>query len=377
MKSALDNLLNRISYNKEKDTLIHLGDITTKGPHAGSLSVLSFMSTHNITGIRGNHDQMVIEWRAWLEWMGNLERHAGSRWLVDLEEKWEEGNLDGELENDSDTEIWVKVQMRKGRKDHKWWSRVPKGWKLFSDHYRIARAMSKSDYEYLLSLPLVLHLPSEHAFLVHAGLLPYDPTRSITSKRQPLTHLPKIPLGLLENPIPALRTAQELAILDDIKQNTDPWVVLNMRNLLKDNTISRKTNKGKAWAEVWNGTMSRCAGFEEAALGGGRSLPCHPSTVVYGHTASRGLDVHRWTVGIDTGCVYGRKLTALILDAAHSHRRAVSLGSFENRDSRYDEDDDNVEGDDDDAVASSPRTLPFGDGGRARLFSVRCDKPRE
>ena len=215
------------------------------------------MSTHNITGVRGNHDQMVIEWRAWLEWIRSLERHAGSRWLLELEEKWEEGNLDGKLENDSNTETWVKVQMHKGRKDHKWWSKVPKGWKLFSDHYRIARyvpslpssnrertnkpqrAMSKSDYEYLLSLPLVLHLPSEHAFLVHAGLLPYDPTRSITSKRQPLTHLPKIPLGLLENPIPALRNAQELAILDDIKQNNDPWVVLNIRNLRKDNTISR------------------------------------------------------------------------------------------------------------------------------------------
>lgn len=58
-----------------------------------------------------------------------------------------------------------------------------------------------------------------------------------------------------------------------------------------------------AWADLWNGAMSRCAGFEQAALGKKDSLPCHPSTVVYGHAASRGLDVHRWTVGLDTGCV--------------------------------------------------------------------------
>ena len=102
-----------------------------------------------------------------------------------------------------------------------------------------ARAMSKRDYEYLLSLPLVLHVPSEHAFFVHAGLLPYDPTHSITSKRQPLAHLPKIPNGYLGTPLPALRNVQELAILDDIKQNNKPWVVLNIRNLLKDNTVSR------------------------------------------------------------------------------------------------------------------------------------------
>jgi len=275
------------------------------------------------------------------------------------------------LEDNHDTEMWVKTQMRVGRKDPKWWSKIPEGWVLFSDHYRIARAMSKRDYEYLLSLPLVLHVPSEHAFFVHAGLLPYDPTHSITSKRQPLAHLPKIPNGYLEKPLPALRNVQELAILDDIKQNNNPWVVLNIRNLLKDNTVSRKTKKGTAWAELWNGAMSRCAGFEQAALRGKDSLPCHPSTVVYGHAASRGLDVHRWTVGLDTGCVYSRKLTALILDSAHSHRRMTSRGIYDRHDPRDDEDDD-----DDDAKSSSG-TLPFGDSGQARLVSIKCHRHKE
>jgi hypothetical protein len=99
--------------------------------------------------------------------------------------------------------------------------------------------MSKSDYRYLLSLPLVLHVPSEHAFLVHAGLLPYDPTLSLTSKRQPLAHLPKLRSADLGGSVATLRNAQELAILDDIKQNRNPWVVLNIRNLRNDNTVSR------------------------------------------------------------------------------------------------------------------------------------------
>ena len=105
--------------------------------------------------------------------------------------------------------------------------------------YELERAMSNSDYEYLLSLPLVLHLPSEHTFLVHAGLLPYDPTLSMTSEQQPLAHWPKIPSQIHKGSIPALRDAQELAILEDIQQNTNPWVVLNMRNLRKDNAVSR------------------------------------------------------------------------------------------------------------------------------------------
>lgn len=133
------NLLKQISYDGDKDMLIHLGDIIAKGPHTGSLSVLSFMSTHNITGVRGNHDQMVVEWRAWLDWVQGMEAGAGSRWLVDLEEKWKRENVSGGLDDDSDTEHWVKEQMREGSKDHKWWSRVPKGWKLFSDHYQVAR----------------------------------------------------------------------------------------------------------------------------------------------------------------------------------------------------------------------------------------------
>ncbi|KAH9068310.1 calcineurin-like phosphoesterase [Lactarius deliciosus] len=386
MKSSLDDLLKQISYNGDKDTLIHLGDIIAKGPHEGSLSVLSFMSTHNITGVRGNHDQMVIEWRAWLNWVQDLEAGAGSRWLLGLEEKWKRGNVSGELDDDSDTEDWVKEQMRDGRKDRKWWSRVPKGWKLFSDHYQVARDMSKSDYNYLRSLPLVLHLPSEHAFLAHGGLLPYDPMYSITSKRQPLAHLPKLPSTLDGSSITTSRNAQELAILNDIKQNGEPWVILNIRNLRNDNTVSRKTNKGRPWADVWNGTMSRCAGFEPSAQVKGDTLPCYPSTVVYGHTASRGLDIHRWTVGLDTGCVYGRRLTALILDSntARSRRQSVSLGAIEaraynSREDSYDDDDDDDDDDDkegSDSVKPNGDIIPFGDQGRARLVSVECLKPK-
>jgi Calcineurin-like phosphoesterase len=137
--SLTSDLLEHVSYNEEKDTLIHLGDITAKGPLSGSLSLLSFLSKNNITGVRGNHDQRVIEWRAWLNWIGGLEAGAGSRWLLDLEKKWEDGKVNGELADHSDTEKWLATQIRAGRKGHKWWSMVPKGWKLFSDHYQIAR----------------------------------------------------------------------------------------------------------------------------------------------------------------------------------------------------------------------------------------------
>lgn len=113
--------------------------------------------------------------------------------------------------------------------------------------------MTKADYDYLVSLPLVLHIPSEHTFVVHAGILPYDPTRPITSERQPLAHPPFI--GSVESsarsnsvflsskkekhPLPLLREAQEISILQDIKKNRDPWVLQNMRSVLKDGEITK------------------------------------------------------------------------------------------------------------------------------------------
>lgn len=49
--------------------------------------------------------------------------------------------------------------------------------------------------------------------------------------------------------------------------------------------------------------MDRCVGYKANLDTMAKGLPCMPSTVVYGHTASRGLDVNRWTFGLDTGCV--------------------------------------------------------------------------
>ncbi|KAI0065102.1 Metallo-dependent phosphatase [Artomyces pyxidatus] len=354
MYDALTALLEKVSYNPDKDTLIHVGDISAKGPQAGSISVLSYMTSHNITGVRGNHDQKVIEWRAWVEWMKGLGMGAGAMWLESIEAQWAAATR----KSDVDEEMWVKAQRKKGTKEQrKWWDRVPKGWKIFGDHYKIARAMTRAEYNYLRALPLVLHVPSEHAFLVHAGLLPYDPTRSITSQRQPLARLPVVryDADVESGSIPHLRNAQERAILEEVKQNNDPWVVLNMRNLLKDKTVSRKTKSGTPWSEVWNSVMPRCSGYEIEHKKDKDDLPCHPSTVIYGHAAARGLDVKRWTIGLDSGCVYGRRLTAMVLDQPHRHVSNIT--------SRADGDEDED---------ATPNQIPFGDDGQARLITVKC-----
>lgn len=45
-----------------------------------------------------------------------------------------------------------------------------------------------------------------------------------------------------------------------------------------------------------------------------------PGTVIYGHDSRRGLQLRRWTKGLDTGCVKGGRLTALIIQGGDGDR---------------------------------------------------------
>ena len=85
-------LLDKLSYDESSDKFIHVGDIVAKGPHKGSLAVLTYMSSHNITGVRGNHDQKVIEWRGWLDWIH--AQPGGKKWLNALNDDWESHKVD-------------------------------------------------------------------------------------------------------------------------------------------------------------------------------------------------------------------------------------------------------------------------------------------
>jgi hypothetical protein len=37
------------------------------------------------------------------------------------------------------------------------------------------------------------------------------------------------------------------------------------------------------------------------------------TTVIYGHDSKRGLQIKQWTKGLDSGCVKGGRLSALVL----------------------------------------------------------------
>ncbi|MEZ4301547.1 MAG: metallophosphoesterase [Polyangiaceae bacterium] len=113
-----------------------------------------------------------------------------------------------------------------------------------------ARALSAEDRAWLRALPLWLDLAEHGVRVVHAGVLP------------------------------------GVAI-----ERTAPEVLMSIRCLGKNGKPVMK-REGPVWAKSYKG----------------------PPHVVFGHNAQVEPQVHAWATGIDTGCVYGGRLTALVLE---------------------------------------------------------------
>jgi hypothetical protein len=73
-------------------------------------------------------------------------------------------------------------------------------------------------------------------------------------------------------------------------ERQDPWMITHIRSL--DADLAPSERWGRYWGELYVG----------------------PPHVVFGHNAQRAPQLHRDATGIDTACVYGGALTALVLD---------------------------------------------------------------
>jgi predicted phosphodiesterase len=122
-----------------------------------------------------------------------------------------------------------------------------------SHHLQIARSLSSEDWDTLLGLPLFLRFPEHETIVVHGGVVP------------------GIPL-----------------------EQQDHDMLMNMRTLRPDGTPSRRPEDGELWGHSWPG----------------------PELVVFGHHAMAGLQRHKHALGLDTGCVYGGRLTLFALPEA-------------------------------------------------------------
>ena len=136
-------------------------------------------------------------------------------------------------------------------------------------HLDAAAALAAADWEYLEAMPLHLSLPELGALVVHGGLVPGVP------------------------------------LAEQLEQD-----LMSMRALTPAGRGSRHHRDGRLWATCWRG----------------------PEHVYFGHDAIVGLQSHTWATGLDTGCVYGRRLTGCVLPEGRllsvpARRRYAEAGS--------------------------------------------------
>jgi hypothetical protein len=130
----------------------------------------------------------------------------------------------------------------------------------------LATALDEEAWDFIAAMPLSLELPRHELLVVHAGILPGRPL-SATPER----------------------------------------ALLYLRNLRDDGTPSERRDDGRPWGMFYQG----------------------PPHVCFGHNAQAEPQLHRFATGLDTGCVYGGTLTALVLasgepvPASEAARRAA------------------------------------------------------
>ncbi|RLN45434.1 hypothetical protein BBJ29_004726 [Phytophthora kernoviae] len=132
--------------------------------------------------------------------------------------------------------------------------------------YPYVEQFLEDDVRFLEQLPFSLSLPAHgNAIVVHAGVVP-----GVDLQEQR-------PIDLYKMRFVQCQTAGI---------ETSPWVALEKKKFK-----SESGGEPHMWAKQWTG----------------------PRLVYFGHAASAGLQQESFATGLDTGCVYGRKLTACIL----------------------------------------------------------------
>ncbi|GAA6039776.1 hypothetical protein JCM8097_004216 [Rhodosporidiobolus ruineniae] len=232
---------------------------------------------------------------------------------------------------------------------------VPEGWEWGGDHFELARHLEKEDVEYLEGLPLTLWVEEIKSWVVHAGMVPWSslPT-TLSASSSSSSSSPKLP-SILESTSPLsfapstslskLLTRSPLTSLLLEPLNTDPYTLQNMRTLhghaasadpyaktkagtkvkgpgrsWEASSKGRKAGAGsRPWWSVWEEGMRKCAKEREDE--------CEPAGIVYGHWAGQGLQVQEHSIGLDSGCVYGRRLSALVVPLSPSSNSSSPLST--------------------------------------------------
>ncbi|KAI0803584.1 Metallo-dependent phosphatase [Xylaria sp. FL0064] len=352
---ALETLLQKAEFSESRDTVILAGDIVNKGPD--SAGIVDLAMRIGAYGVRGNHDDRVL--RAWEHHESKKARREQDRArgvdhdsdMDNEEEEEEDENVKadsrpdikdsgtttdaGEMADESqgssleetseDEKGGVKTQSHKKQKKKKGKNKEKKKKGKGSKHYAgdlaTAKSLKPEHRAWLSALPLILRVGDlgpryGEVLVVHAGLVPGIPLENqdpeavmnmrtlLSPSSRAHTTTDNLHEPSLTDPVQQAQSQSEYGRNHDNNQAEEK----KFKPL-----IPSPAREGTPWAKIWTS-------YQASTI---LSRPhARPTTVVYGHDAKSGLQLRRYTFGLDSGCGSDNVLTGVIFEipsAAHTN----------------------------------------------------------
>ncbi|KAF5986371.1 hypothetical protein FBULB1_2434 [Fusarium bulbicola] len=322
----LKKLLEKVAYSKSNgDKLIFVGDLVNKGPD--SPGVVQLAMELGASAIRGNNEDRVLAAHS------AIKRGKNREIIERLKRLALEAEKEKEVKDDEPAPSETKEDLK---------SMSPGDLKPYSSESDFTTATNLTDDQisWLASQPLILRIKlrkgatsppwnSGTLLVAHGGLVPLLPLeeqdpwavmnmRGLVYRDPEATVTEPIRAGLLKGA--KSRTRRYAAYHDatdtDIKIELEKWADLvhngqGFSGKYKEGVVGfpLETREGDWWIDAWNRWQ--------------RSIenPNERSIVIYGHDARVGIqvgadssEVARYTFGLDSGCVYGKSLTAMVIN---------------------------------------------------------------
>ncbi|KAM0319428.1 hypothetical protein ACHAPQ_010356 [Fusarium lateritium] len=329
--AELKSLLQKVSYDKNNsDHLIFVGDLVNKGPD--SPGVVQMAKDLGANAIRGNNEDRVLAAHSAIK-RGESSNLIERLKRLALEEEKRNGDQPAPTEPKSDLK-----------------SLAPDDLKPYSAESDFATAATLSDEQisWLASQPLILRIKLKRGattapwnsgtlIVAHGGLVPLLPLeeqdpwavmnmRGLVYPDPDASVTEEIRASLLKG---AKCRARRYAAFQAVTDDAIKAELARMADLVKNGEgfsgqhkdgrigFPLESREGDWWIDAWNRWQNSIEDPEQR------------SVVVYGHDARVGLQVGmneaasqdkadspraaRYTYGLDSGCVYGRSLTAMVI----------------------------------------------------------------
>lgn len=265
--NALQELLDKVSYDNKHDRLVFIGDFISKGKQ--NFEVLDFAIDHKAACVLGNHEIRILKKYASYFGLGN------PRFCTQVTAN---NTCEGELFDNIDAKF------------------VPKP--RFDPEMSIAKRLKSRHIDYLTNCSIILELgPVGYGYESKKGKALGD-TQTVLKKHRQFNYSQEIDGvavhgGLQWN---LNLTSQDVEVATNIRSLYEPDFLepaYESRSLVAPNT--------KLWSKIWNKKQRKLSDWKQRKI------------VFYGHDASRGLKLKEYSKGLDTSCVTGGQLSAIVL----------------------------------------------------------------